>query len=238
MAEYIGAGITPTRRRTIIREAQFPKTSQVAQYRGAREGLVKFMGDGARSAAHLARAVTNLERRAGATESDWTRNDCRNSTDAIAAFQRSYNKSALRKLDCREATGRGRKIDTWPTLISVAFDLTVHKPGEDGADKFGAAIFVFSRGEASAAARKERCSNLAGLIYTFCAQYLDGSGFGEADPGLCFAVDVFAGLEHRCPGTFARKTRHVSDSCSEIATLWPTIPPPADYDGPPLRRAT
>ena len=31
--------VTSTRRRTIIREAQFPSTSVVTQYRGAREGL-------------------------------------------------------------------------------------------------------------------------------------------------------------------------------------------------------
>lgn len=237
MAEYIGSAITPTRRRTIIREAQFPKTAQVVQYRSAREGLVKYLGDGARRPALLATAIAGMKARAEGSESDWVRNDCRNSIDAIGAFERSYNKSSLRKLDCREVTSRGHHIDTWPTRIGVAFDLTIHKPSDEGPDTFGAAIFVFARGESSAATRKERCSNIAGLIYMFCAKYLDGGSFGAVDPSLCVAIDVFAGLEHKCPGTFARKGRHVEDSCAEIATIWPTIDPPGDYDGPPLRRA-
>jgi hypothetical protein len=142
----------------------------------------------------------------------------------------------LRKLECRQPAARSRQLDKWPTLVSVAFDLTVHKAADNGPGTFGAAIFLFNRGEASTAVRKERCGNIAGLIYTFCAQYLNGGSFGEADPALCLAVDVFGGVEYRCPGTFARKLRHVQDSCDEIATLWHTIPPPADYDGPPLRR--
>jgi hypothetical protein len=235
MAEYIGAGVTPTRRRAIIKEAQFPKTSMVAQYRGAREGLVKFLADGSRSPAHLARATASQTKRSAEAGSDWVKTDCRNSIEAIRAFEGAYNRLSVLKLDCRLPSGKSHQIDKWPSLISVAFDLTLHKSSGNGPDKFGAALFVFSRGEASSNARKERCSNIAGLIYTFCNQYL--GGFGEADPALCLAIDVFTGTEYRCPGTFARKLRHVEDSCTEIATIWPTIPPPTDYDGPPLRRA-
>ncbi len=236
MAEYMSSGVTPTRRRTIIKEAQFPKTSMVAQYRGAREGLVKYLADGARSPRHLARATAGMAERSEESESPWVKTDCKNSAEAIAAFERAYNRLSLRTLDCRAAAARGKQIDKYPTLVSVGFDLTLHKPTAKGPDKFGAALFLFSRGEASTAVRKERCANVAGLIYTYCAQYLNGGGFGEADPALCLAVDVFSGIEHRCPGTFAKKIRHVEDSCSDIAAIWHTIAPPADYDGPPLRR--
>lgn len=236
MAEYIASGVTPTRRRTIIKEAQFPTPPKVTQYKAAREGLVKFLGDGARSPSHLAKVQVALAEKAKGSASDWVKNDCKNSAGAIKAFEGSYNKSSLRKLDCRIPGSKSHQLDKWPTLVSVGFDLTVHKASDVGAGTFGAALFMFNRGEASSAVRKERCGNIAGLIYTFCSQYMSGGNFGEVDPALCLVVDVFGGAEYRCPGTFARKLRHVQDSCDEIATLWHTIPPPADYDGPPLRR--
>lgn len=234
MAEYISAGVTPTRRRTIIKDAQFPKGAVVAQYTGAREGLIKYLSDGARSPRHLAQAKVDLADKGEASKSSWTKTDCRNSTEAIEAFERGYNRLTLSKLDCRMASGKGRLLDQWPTLVSVAFDITIHKPTKVGSDKFGAALLIFSRGESSTKAREERCSNIAGLIYAFCSRSL--GGFGEADPALCMAVDVFAGKEYRCPGTFARKLRHVEDSCADIAAIWHTVPVPPDYDGPPLRR--
>jgi hypothetical protein len=233
MAEFI-ASDSPTRRRTIIREAQFPPTSVVTQYRGAREGLVKFLSDGTRSPRHFARAIVDLDDRSKASPSTWVKADCLNSIEAIERFQAAYNRMLLRKLDCRIPSGKKWQISDWPTTISVSFDLTLHKPQPTGPDKFGAVQFVFGKGEAKTKKRAEQCANMAGLIYTFCQRNL--KGFGVADPALCIAVDVFSGTEYRCPGTFTRKLRHVEDSCHDIAALWHTIPPPSDYDGPKLKR--
>lgn len=231
MAEYLGSSTSSTRRTSIIREARFPKTSQVAQYDKAREGLVNFLGDGTRSYKHLAEARDYLDKRgARPNATEWIKRDSRFSAEAIAAFERAYNKLSLVKLDCRPVHGRSPHLDMWPTRISVAMDFTIHKPVPGEKDKIGAAILLFSRGESSTKTRIERSKIIAGLIYTHCNRFMKGRG--DSDPSLCFAVDVFNGKEHTPPGTFARKLRNVADACDEIAARWKTITPPSDYDGP------
>jgi hypothetical protein len=233
MAEYLGTTTSSTRRTSIIRESRFPKTSQVAQYDKAREGLVKFLIDGTRSYKHIADAtdyLTKREARPGASE--WLKRDSRASIEALDAFQRAYNKLGLAKLDCRRIHGRQPAIDTWSTRISVALDFTVHKPVTGGKDRVGGAILLFSKGEASSRARIERSKLIAGLIHTYAARFL--APLGDVDHSLCFAIDVFNGIAHKPPGTFVKKLRNVEDACHEIAARWKTINPPDDYDGPDL----
>jgi len=228
MAEYLFA--TPTRRKSIIREARFPKTATVALYDHAREGLVKFLADDTRSLRHLAAVADAMEKRhdrAGASE--WTKRDSKLSIEALDTFQRAYNKYGLAKVECRAATGRQPLLDMWPTKVSVHLDVIarIHGPGRD---KIGGAVLIFSKGEASSSARIERSRIVAGLIYTFCTRFMAAQG--EPDPSLCLSVDVLNGASHRPPGTFARRLKNVEDACDEIAALWRTIHPPADYDGP------
>ena len=203
----------------------------MAQYDKAREGLVNFLGDGTRSFKHLAKASDYLDKReAVADASPWIKRDSRFSKEAMDAFQKSYNKLPFGKLDCRPVPGRLSPLDKWPTKISVALDLTIHKPMKDGKDRIGGALMLFSRGESSSKNRTERSKTIAGLIYTFCSTFL--TGMGDPDPTLCFAVDVFNGVAYQPPGTFAKKLRNIADACDEIADRWKTIKPPDDYDGP------
>jgi len=108
-------------------------------------------------------------------------------------------------------------------------DFTVHKPVPGGKDRIGGAIMLFSKGESSSKNRVERSKIIAGLIYTWCGQHL--KTLGDPSPELCLAIDVFGGVGHTPPGTFAKKLRNVADACEDIAAIWPTIKPPDDYDG-------
>jgi hypothetical protein len=220
-----------TRRRTIIRDARFPKTSIVAQYDKAREGLVNFLGDGTRSFKHLASATDYLAKREVRPDATtWIKRDSRSSIEAIDVFQRRYNKLGFPKLDCRAVHGSQPNLDQWPTKISVALDLTIHRPIKGAKDQVGGVMLLFSRGEASTKSRIERSKTIAGLIYTYASRFMTGQG--DPEPSLCLAVDVFGGVAHSPPGTFARKLRNVEDACGEIAASWKTILPPDDYDGP------
>ncbi len=230
MAEYLSA--TSTRRKAIIQASRFPKTATVALYDHAREGLVKFLADDARSLRHIAAASESLERRFSRHDAtEWVKRDSKNSLEALEVFQRSYNKFGLTKVECRAVTGRQPLLDIWPTRVSVNLDVIVRQrlPAAP-MDKIGGAVLLFSKGEASASARVERSRVIAGLIYTYATRFLPTQG--EPDPALCLAVDVLNGVSHRPPGTFARKLRNVEDACQEIAALWRTVAPPADYDGP------
>ena len=229
MADYVTA--SPTRRRSIIRDARFPKSSVVAQYDKAREGLVNFLDDGTRNLKHLADMKDHLEKREVRPDAtDWLKRDSRSSVEAIVAFQLAYNKLGLAALKCMKPHGRLPLLGIGPTKISVALDLIVLKPNPAGKDRVGGALFLFSKGEASPAKRAERCKTIAGLIYQTCLKNL--AGMGDVDPALCLAVDVFSSTAHRAPGSFAKGLKQVQESSQEIADRWKSITPPADYDGP------
>lgn len=229
MAEYISA--SPTRQLSIRRDARFPKTSVVAQYSPAREGLVDFLNDANRSLNHLVSAINRQERRQnviGAT--DWVKRDSRLSIEAIEAFQRSYNRIGFATLNFQATQKRQPLLDDWPTKVSVNLDLVVRQPQKGGGAKIGGVIFLFSKGEASSKKRIEQSKNVAGLILTYCGSVL--AGLGEPDPKLCFAVDVFSGIAHRPPGTFSRGAKQMEICASDISALWQSTDPPSDYDGP------
>lgn len=231
MAEYLSPSTSSTRRTGIIRDARFPKKSIVAQYGMGREGLVNFLGDGTRSYGHLADAVVALEKReAKPGASTWMKRDSRGSIEAIEAFQRHYNKLGFSKLDCRPVHGRQALLDLWPTRISVSLDFTIHRQPVGGKKAVGGAVLLFSKGETSTNARLERSKIIAGLLHTYAGRFLEG--MGDADPTLCFAVDVFGGIAHKPPGSFVKKLRNVADACDEIAARWRTVRPPSGYDGP------
>jgi hypothetical protein len=179
----------------------------------------------------LAKATDYLDRRDARPDAgEWIRRDKRLSKEAIETFQRLYNKLKLSPLDCRPITTRQPPLDMWPTRISVHLDATTHRHVANGHDRIGGLIFLFSRGETSSAKRAAKCKTIAGLAHTFCARFLTGNA--DPDLSLCFAVDVFGGISHPPPGTFARQLSHIEDACEEIAGRWRNIEPPDDYDGP------
>jgi len=154
MAEYLLA--TPPGRTRVIRAARFPKRSVVAQYVKAREGLVNFLADGTRSVKHIVNATDYLTKRGDKSDaSDWLKRDSKQSIDALAAFQGAYNRLGVRTLDCHSVPSRLPVLDEWPTRVSVDIDVTIHVPSVDGRDRVGAAILLFSRGEASSNRRIE-----------------------------------------------------------------------------------
>ena len=229
IAEYLGA--TAPRRTSIIRDARFPKTSVVARYEKAREGLVNFLGDGTRSIRHLAEAAEYLERRKNRLlASEWIIQDSQFSLEAIDIFQRSYNKLGLHKINCRLPQGRLPHLLFGGTRVSVALDVITIRSGRDTTDNIGGAVLIFSRGEKSTNARVDRCKTIAGLIYIYCQRHL--TTLGTVDPKLCLAVDIFAPETYACPGTFAKKMLQIENAGEEIAARWSTIAPPIDYDGP------
>lgn len=230
IAEYVAAK-SPTARVNIIRAARFPKTSIVAQYGKAREGIVAYLGDNTRSASHLAKTADYLAKREvkpGA--SAWLVNDSRLSQDALAAFQGAYNKLGLSKLQCHAVHGKLAPLMFGHTRISVSIDLITKVPNMAGKDRIGGAVLLFSRGEKSTKARIERSKTVAGLIYTYCGKFY--SGLGDVDRSLCFAVDIFESTAHRPPGSFVRQLRQIEDACEEIAIRWHSVKAPSDYDGP------
>lgn len=229
IAEYLSA--TPGRRKSIIQEARFPKTSQRARYRGARDCLSAFLCDGTRSFNHIAKALDHLKGRAAKPmATDWVKEDSQLSVEAIEAFQRSYNRLGLPAVECAALPRRLPPLVFAKTKINVHLDVVARRKNLHGPDAIGGAIFVFSRGEKAEKKRVERCKTIAGLAYDFCVERL--SGMGQADTSICLGVDVFGQRSYPPPGTFAKKRKQIEDCCEEIYARWWSIDPPLDYDGP------
>jgi hypothetical protein len=229
IAEYLTA--SPPRRKTIIQSAKFPKTSVVAKYSKARDGLGEFLADNTRSLNRLAQTADFLDKRQNRPgASDWVKQDSRLSLEALDVFQRSYNKLGLPKLACRSVIGPLPSMPVGPMKIGVSIDLTTHRPVMSGKDHVGGLVFLFSKGESSGKNRIERCKIISGLIFVYVTRHL--GTLGDADRKLCFALDVLQGVGYQPPGTFAQKMKQVEEACAEIADRWPNIEPPDGYDGP------
>jgi len=231
LSEYLKA--SPTRRKGIIKDAKFPRTIIVAQYKGARESIGKFICSPERDAGILAAGIASLTAREEELDaSDWTKDDSRRSIEAITTFHNSIQAIGINKLDCRPILPGQPKLDISGVEISVALDATTHRL-KGGENMVGGVICLFSKAtETSGTARAERCKVAAVLALRFATEHL---GFlGKADPKLCWAIDVMNGKPYRAPDSYKMLLDNMSVSCEEIALRWGSIDAPADYDGPPI----
>jgi hypothetical protein len=224
IAQYIRA--SPTRRKSIIRAAHFPKPPVIAQYDIAREGLVKFLTDETRNYKHLANVKDRLREREERPESsDWEKSDSRRSIEAIETFENSYNQLGFPKLQF-SSPGRLPLLDLWPTKIKVELDAIVRKPSKLGPGPFGGMILLFSKTRQAPEARIDQCRTIAGLIYIFCERYL--AHLGTPNRSLCLAVDIFAERAVPAPEGFVQKLDYIEDACEEIAARWDEVTPLED----------
>lgn len=175
LAEYLNA--TPPRRKAIVRDAKYPKTSVVAQYDPAWKAITRFLCDNARPLPDLVEAMEKQkarEKKFGA--STWVQRDARLSIEAIDAFMKSQNKLGLPKITCKPVNGAQPKLSIAGVDISVALDATTHRKGKDDEPRVGGLILVFSKAEASSTLRERRCRISAILATLFADKYLTASG--------------------------------------------------------------
>lgn len=232
LAEYLTA--TPTRRATIIREAKFPKTAQVALYRDARLAVARHLC-GAGDLDHIWSAIGRLtERAADPDASSWTVDDCRRSVEVLEAFARRSNEMELNRFEFRIVSGTLPYLVISGVSVSVSISATVHRTSRDGARHVGGLALFLSKAMADDVASPERAAVAALLCFMFAEERL--GHLGAADHKLCLALDVAGGKVFPAPKGQARRRKDMGHACAEIARAWPTVTPPRDYDGPDLPR--
>lgn len=208
----------------------------MARYGGARDVIADYLCDIARPTGKLVDAMTTLKTESDKTDSQWVKQDSLLSIEAIEAFHSAYSKGQMgvKKIECRSLLGNNQPhLSIEGTQVSVVLNATTHKSDKGGAKRVGGLILLFSKAETVVAARAERCRNAAVLAYFFALNYLEYAG--KADPKLCFALDVFGGKAYPAPNAYKQRLGNINASCEEIAKIWPTIQPPSDYDGPPVK---
>jgi len=232
LAEYLVA--QPYRRSSIVREAKFPKTAQIALYREARLAVARQLCDGWLGTDYIRPAIERLgERKDAPYATAWTIDDSRRSIDILEAFGRhSAFLKELDRYDFRIMSGTLPHIMIEGVSVSVNISATVHRTARDGTRYVGGLSLFMSQTMANDEDGPERAAVSALLCQMFAEERL--GHLGQADQRLCLALDVAGCQVFPAPKGQLRRRWDLSHACAEIARAWPTVTPPADYDGPEL----
>ncbi len=220
-ADYLYA--TPTNRRSILRDAKFPPTMIVIRYEDARPAMVERFAD----EGDLDGWIEKIHRKAAVSTTEYQKLNCQLCIDALESFQASIRNLDAGKLRFRRPRRHFSKLMIEGVHISVAIDLVVE--GGDG-KSVGGAIFVFSKAEKD----ERKFKAIALLIHELLKPHVKAPA--RVDPTLCMAIDVFNARIYRGKTQQKMLYNTVEASCEEIATRWPAIKPPANYNGPPISK--
>ena len=230
LAELVNA--SPTRRKSIIAAAKFPKTAIVAKYRDATDALIAYLCDPARGGPQFIHIIQGLELKSeDPSLSQWVRDDAAASAEALQRIQVSYNQTGLGSLDIRPLARNKPKVDIEGVEVSSSAACSVHGQYKGDA-AVGCLSLMFNKSEPSAKMRDERCRSAAVISLLFAEQHL--AHFGQPLPRLNLSLDIFRGRLVAAPNTYKRRLDDMNYACEETALRWPTIDPPPDYDGPPI----
>ncbi len=231
LAEYLSA--TPSRRTSIVREAKFPKTSQVALYRDARLAVARQLCAGPDGPDQIGVAISRLrERAADLDASPWTIDDCRRSIDVLEAFLRVGNELGLARYEFRTVSGTLPHVLISGVSVSVSISATVHRRTRDGTTQVGGLTMFLSKAMSDDAASPERAAVSALLCFMLAEASL--GHLGAPDHRLCLVLDVAGGKVFPAPKGQTRRRKDMAHACAEVARAWSTVTPPRDYDGPDL----
>jgi hypothetical protein len=231
ISEYISAN--SSNRRRILREAKYPPTILLIRYDDARFAVVEHMIGNNSSRDTLSEALLALKRK---SESEgitvYKKQNCRLSSEAIEAFQVGEGKLGLSAIKFKAPNIHNTKLKLGGVILSVSLDLMTEKTANDGGKVIGGVVLVFSKSGGVKKNMPERCQAIALLAHEVIKHHLKP---GEtSDPKMCMAVDIFSGKVYRAKSQQKTLYKNVETSCEEVATIWPTVKPPANYNGPPI----
>jgi hypothetical protein len=231
VGDYLSANAT--NRRRILSDAKYPSTMILVRYDDARTAVGAHLATGGAGKNILAEALAALKRKAdkdGITE--YKRQNHKLCTEAIEAFQGAEAKMGLGAVKFRAPDIHHSKLKISGVSVSVSLDLLTEKTDSKGTKTLGGAILVFSKTGGAEKNITQRCQAIAMLAYELLKLHVkDGE---KCDPALCMAVDVFSGKVYRAKSQQKQLFKTVETSCDEVATVWPSIKPPPNYNGPPI----
>jgi hypothetical protein len=229
ISEYISAN--SSNRKRILREAKYPATILLIRYDDARSAVVDHMTSASKDT--LNNAILALKRKSEAEGiTKYKKQNCKLCTDAIEAFQTGEGKLGLSAIKFKTPNTHNTKLKLGGVILSVSLDLMTEKTGSDGNKIIGGVVLVFSKSGGAKKNMPERCQAIALLAHEVIKGHLTSSE--TTDPKMCMAVDIFSGKVYRAKSQQKTLYKDVEASCEEAATMWPSVKPPANYNGPPI----
>jgi hypothetical protein len=217
---------TDTGREGIIRNARWQGTVRVARYRGARDGLARFLCDRGRSWQIIADARRGFDAILNdPTATPFKHEDARASIVALDTFQRRWNQLPFAGLNF-EAAQKFAPLEMDGVKVGVALDAVVRLPNPS---RVGGVLLRMSRGgdgetENAASKRREIGRNAAVLVFLCVSARMSRTGTPSHEH--CFSVDVQHGEAHQAPRNYLAMAENMRAACRTIVDMWDRATPP------------
>lgn len=225
LAEYVLA--SPTRRQSILRNAKFSPTFLVIRYSAAKDAICRFLSDDTRNIAILVNAENEQLQAAEGLGTNFQKNDASLSAEAIKAFRAIPFSNKVPYATFSQNNQSLPKLPISGVEVSIRLDLIARNQAKG---TIGGAIIQTSKAVASKSWRKDHSKVVASLVWMLSNKHL--TKLGKIDRRLCMSIDVFGHDIVFAPTSYKRLLNDVEAACGEIASMWPAISPPPDYDGP------
>jgi hypothetical protein len=234
VADYLSANAT--NRRRILSDAKYPPTMILVRYEDARTAVATHLAKARNSKGILVDVLNELAhklKQAGIT--NWKKTNHNLCIEAIEAFQSAEAKMGIGTTKFRAPNRSNSRLKISGVNVSVSLDLMTETTDAGGNKVLGGTVLVFSKSGGPDRNIEARCQAIAVLAQQVVEEFL---GKNEVcDPRLCMAIDVFGGRVYRAGARQKRLLKTITNSCEEVATLWPSIKPPAKYNGPPIPKS-
>lgn len=220
---------TPSRRKSIIRDAKYAPKFKATRYTIAREGIVNFLGNMQRNTQILYNAEAKLQaKKEQSPITPWQLEDYKSSIEVLQKFSRSYNSLGLSRYEIRKIPGRAPKLNIQDVSISVNPKLSIHRIDKNNNQRVGCLVINISKTLSSSKSRTEIAQTATATSFLFAENYLCESGI--ADHNICMFLDVFGGNLIKCPRAIKRRVNEINNACEEVSERWTGISPPKDYE--------
>lgn len=204
----------------------------LVRYDDARSAVAAHLAANGTKATILLDAVLSLQKKSDNSSSEYKQQNHKLCLDAIEAFQAAEAEMVPGQVRFVVPDVPYKKLKIAGVNISVFIDLLTEKTTKDDKKLVGGAVLVFSKTGGPEKNIESRCQAIALLTHELLKQEL--SSHQTIDPTLCMAIDVFNAKIYRAKAQQKKLFKMVETSCEEVADRWPTIKPPANYNGPPI----
>jgi hypothetical protein len=228
LTDYM-ATTNASQREKVIQDAKFPRKKPITAYQLPRREIQRFFTSGKGDVSFFDLARSKLEHTIQVDEE--RRAEARQDLKALDAFIALYKAKRWNKLEMG-LSGVDVPVVISKVPVNVRLNATLFETSKEGVRSSGGIVLFMAQ---TANARKnieERRRQVCQLILWA----LETNANVEPLPRLCMSMDVFGGEIVKAQEVSERFRDYARSACREAARSWDAVQPPANYDGPPLRR--
>ncbi len=216
LGEYMSASFS--RKRTILREAKFPKDFIVPQYQPAQKAASCYLARGGGSREQLTSDIDAML--AGSSKSRWFQIRDKLCLQAVSCVLALESELKLEDLDVTIGNDFRHRLTLGGVTVSVYPDILLR--GTDRKGPFAGAL-KFRYGKTKAVTDAWGAAS-ATILHLFAEQHLAGEEV-RAERRHCRIIDVFAGKLFVAPESFKTRRKDIEAACWNIKNIWEHVLP-------------